>query len=652
MSDTVIQIKRSTNTAIPTSLQQGEMAFTSNGDTLWIGSPSGSNTANVVHIGSKISYFGNSTQLGSTASGSNSELVSSFAIKSYVDGRFDSYSTTLSGLDDVDISTPADNNLLVYDSIAGKWENHTIAGTSSEIAVNFTNNNITVRLANDVVIPNSLTVTQNLVVTGTANVTGEAHFENVVHIDRDESHSSHYITEPTLIATANVNNWTQVSVQNFNTGANASADFIAYPDNTQLDDATGFIDVGITGSNYNQAAYSVTGPNDGYVFASARANSALGGSLVLATDSTGTKNDIKFFVGGFTYNTNTPHAILVGAGAGLGNFGINNATPTSKLSVGGDGWFSGNVVVNSSLNANVSVNVGADITVNNTVVKVGNSTVNTTVGFSGVTVSGGGSLSVSNATSSFTVNNGIAVLTDSITVGNSSVNAAITPSSIAVTGTLSAGNTTLGDANIASAYIVGTLAAGNTTITGDLTVTGTVTTVDTVNLVIEDSLIRLAKNQANTETYTDAVDIGFYGIYGNTSSPLAAGFARESGSNNFVIFVGKDPAGIDNDGITTSDSLGILYTYLASGGLTTTPTTVTLTANSTVNVSIAANSLTLSTALAVGSGGTGKNTFTSNQILLGNGTSAIGEITNGANGQVLQIINNIPAFAGLDGGTF
>ncbi len=622
MSDTVIQIKRSTNTASPAALQPGELAFTSNGDSLWIGSPSGSNTANVVHIGSKISYIGNSTQLGSNAGGSNTELASTFAIKSYVEGKLTTYS--LDGLNDVSTAGAANNDFLIYDATSGLWENHTISGTASEIDVVFTDNNLTISLANDVVIPNSLTVTQNLVVNGTANVTGEAHFNNVLHIDRNEIHTAHYITEPTLIATANVDNWTQVSIQNFSAGANASADFIAYPNNTLVDDNTGFIDVGITGNGYNQAAYSITGPNDGYIFASARAGSNLTGSLVIATDSTGTNNDIRFFTGGFTYNYNQPHMVLVGAGVNKGHLGINNTAPTSMLSVGGSGWFSANVDVS------VALNVGSNVSVNTSSITVGNSTVNTQISAANIVLNGS-SLVVSNGTSNTVITDGIVTLSNSLTVGNSTVNVAFTPTGI-TTG--------------------GTLAAGNTTITGDLTVTGTVTTVDTVNLVVEDSLIRLARNQANTEAFADAVDIGFYGVYGNTTNTLVAGFARESASNNFVIFVDKDPTTIDNDGITVSDSLGTLYSYLASGGLTTNATSVTLTANTTVSIGITANTLSLTTALAVGSGGTGRQSLTASRILIGNGTDGINEITNGANGTVLQVSNNVPVFGGLDGGTF
>ena len=42
MANTIIQIKRSTNTSIPANLASGELAFTSNGNILYLGSPNGS----------------------------------------------------------------------------------------------------------------------------------------------------------------------------------------------------------------------------------------------------------------------------------------------------------------------------------------------------------------------------------------------------------------------------------------------------------------------------------------------------------------------------------------------------------------------------------------------------------------------------------
>jgi len=113
---TSIKIKRSQSTAIPASLDGGELAFTSNGDILYIGSPTGNTvtaiagkrypgvlTANQALVANSTSYLdviktanlyigtstvnainaiSNTTHLGSA---SNNELATSWAIKTYVD---------------------------------------------------------------------------------------------------------------------------------------------------------------------------------------------------------------------------------------------------------------------------------------------------------------------------------------------------------------------------------------------------------------------------------------------------------------------------------------------------------------------------------------------------------------------------------------
>jgi len=71
------------------------------------------------------------------------------------------------------------------------------------------------------------------------------------------------------------------------------------------------------------------------------------------------------------------------------------------------------------------------------------------------------------------------------------------------------------------------------TIAGNLTVNGTVTTIDTTNLVVEDPLIKLAKNN-NSD---DNVDIGFYGLYDTSGSQdLYAGLFRDQSDDKFRLF--------------------------------------------------------------------------------------------------------------------
>lgn len=461
MSNTIIQIKRSTTTANPANLQPGELAYTSNGEILFIGSASGSNTANVIAIAGQrfpgvltanqaliantsswidniqtakliigtpgvtinvasINATSNSTQLGSN---SNTELATTWAIQNYVDTAV---TTELDQLADVTITTPSNNQILVYDNDAQQWENHSIQGTANEVEVTFSGQDITVGLPNDVDITTSLDV---------------------------------------------------------------------------------------------------------------------------------------------------------GANVNLTTSGIN----------------------------------------------VGNSTVNTSITATAIDTDGTlavlGAATFSNTLTTY----GLANLASANVVGN-----------LDVGGTINAGNTTVD---------------GDLTVQGNLNVIGTLTTIDAVNIQIEDSFIRLARNQANTGTFTDAVDIGFYGVYGNTTNVLYTGLARESGTDNYILFANNSTTP-DNDGVEAGDSLATLFAHLNSVGLISNGTNVAITANSTVSVNIVANTISLATAITVPNGGTGQTSFTNNGVLFGNSAGALSVTAAGANGNVLQVINNVPTFGMLDGGTF
>ena len=104
-------------------------------------------------------------------------------------------------------------------------------------------------------------------------------------------------TNPLLEASGSTNQYVQVYVHNDSNGTSSSADLVVYPDNGT--DATGWADLGITSSAYSDAAFSITGPNEGYLFMSALAGSGKTGNMVYATDSTGTENSHQFYVNGF-----------------------------------------------------------------------------------------------------------------------------------------------------------------------------------------------------------------------------------------------------------------------------------------------------------------------------------------------------------------
>ena len=104
-------------------------------------------------------------------------------------------------------------------------------------------------------------------------------------------------TNPQISANGSVDSYVQLYVHNDSSGTSASADLIAYPDNGA--DLHGYVDLGCNSSTFADASYSVTGPNEAYLLASAPSGSGNSGNMVFATDSTGTTNAYQWYVGGF-----------------------------------------------------------------------------------------------------------------------------------------------------------------------------------------------------------------------------------------------------------------------------------------------------------------------------------------------------------------
>ena len=120
-----------------------------------------------------------------------------------------------------------------------------------------------------------------------------------------------------------------------------------------------------------------------------------------------------------------------------------------------------------------------------------------------------------------------------------------------VTGTLPVGNGGTGATTLASNGILtgnGTSAiqsetnltfdgstlsvTGDVSVTGDLTVAGNTTFTDSTTVSIEDSLLKLAANNVNTDT----VDVGFYGVY-NESGVKYSGIFRDASESGNVFKV-------------------------------------------------------------------------------------------------------------------
>jgi hypothetical protein len=198
-------------------------------------------------------------------------------------------------------------------------------------------------------------------------------------------------TNPITAFTGSTNNYIQTYVYNQSTGTSASADFVAYTNNST--DAHGWADLGFTSSTYADSVYTVTGPNEAYVFGSAL-NSSFTGNLVYATDSTGSANAHQWYVGGFTQAKSAWKMQLTSTGLQLAN--------ALATSYGGTGSTS---TTYCSLTTNVTGTLpvanggtGLNSTPANGALDIGNGT-----GFTRTTITAGSGISVTNGAGSITI---------------------------------------------------------------------------------------------------------------------------------------------------------------------------------------------------------------------------------------------------------
>ena len=134
---------------------------------------------------------------------------------------------------------------------------------------------------------------------------------------------------------ANINSFAQIYAQNLNDGAAASTDIVAYND---LGDGTNnFVDMGISSSNYTDAAFPIFTPGSGYVYNN-------GGEMIIGSQT----HDVLLFAGGVaatdwaaridkTSKLITTKAALTLGGAltGIGGSFTSPVTTTSSMATPG-----------------------------------------------------------------------------------------------------------------------------------------------------------------------------------------------------------------------------------------------------------------------------------------------------------------------------
>jgi hypothetical protein len=145
--------------------------------------------------------------------------------------------------------------------------------------------------ANGTATAGNLITAGDLLVNGNATIDGTASVLTELYVG--PTANAAIVTGPVIFAEGAANGFSQIGLQS--TNGNSSADMIVYSNDGS--DVDGFADIGVTGNTFNDTNYTVTAPNDGYIFV--QGTSGSGGNLVIATGDVGNTHDIVFATGGF-----------------------------------------------------------------------------------------------------------------------------------------------------------------------------------------------------------------------------------------------------------------------------------------------------------------------------------------------------------------
>jgi hypothetical protein len=625
MANNLIQIKKSATTAVPGSLANGELAYTSNGDILFIGRPDGSNTVTAIS-GKRFPGIltANQALVANSTSGIDKIIVAN------VVPQFISANGSLGSAGQVLKSAGSSEN--VY------WEAVTTAPTvaGSDTQIQYNDGGST--LAGAVGFTYSKT-TNNVAIANTLHIPANNAFGNVT--------TGGTLANSTTFASGNstVNAvHTSALMQVTNSSGTANLTAIA------LTVGTSVVNTTVLAAGANVIANTIS-----FFVGNSVANAVIASTLIKITNSTATANLSPIDL---VINTSVVNSSAIAAGANVianttalfvGNSTVNATHTATLLQVSNSTATANLSAIDLRLGGYGGATVGS--VTNNTIFAVGNNSVNTSINPASITV--GANVFVN--TTAFDV--GVTVI--------SSTNA-VFGGSIAVNNSIGTAGYVLVSGGSTNAYwsnsLPGLFQFSDVTVSGNLTVLGDLVSLNVSSLAIEDPLIVLAKDQSNTATYTDAVDIGFFGSYGNTlaTSKNWTGFFRDqSDSGVYKLFSGNIP-----EPTTTVDTANVNFTFatlqaqLKSGGvgagaLIANTTVVNIIANSTVSVAITGNTLSLSTPLPATSGGTGQSTYAIGDLLVGAATNTLNKLSAGLDGYVLQINGTgVVAWNTLDGGTF
>ena len=396
---------------------------------------------------------------------------------------------------------------------------------------------------------------------------------------------------------ANGNTYVQTVIQNSNTGNNASADLVVTNDTGN--DSVDYVDLGINGSQYNQAGYSIAGAGDAYLYSS-------NGHLTIGTRSA---KEVIFHSNG---TTASDRKFTINATA------VTIANNTALVANGSTGT-AGHVLHSS----NTGVYWAAD--------DGGITSITSGNGITGGTITTTGTLSVTQGT-------GVVVNTSGVHVNAAYINTISANSATYLGAAGNFGNAsgiyTSGLVNAATLQTGAGFSANGTQVTaadllvtGNLIVNGTTVTLNTATLDVKDLNITLAKGTASAAaangagiTVDGAAATLTYINAGNTWLSNINFTVGNTGSNvsiNSTAFIGNVVATR-----VTANLTGNVSATTISGNLTGNVAAVTITGNLTGNV--VATTVNATTINATANIVVGANVLVNTSVLLiGNSTANV-----------------------------
>lgn len=598
----LIKIKRSSATAAPTTLNEGELAFSYLSGKLFIGNSSAvipiGGTHNPGVLTANQALVANATSAidkiivanlqptfiyANGASGTAGQVLLSNSTGGVYWGQA---ASSLNDLTDVTLSSVANNNLLIYDAAAGQWENHSVSGNSGQVNVAFASQDITVSLVPNVVVDTTLTVgnsTVNSVVNSTAVSTNTSNIAGGITVGSNVSinTSTIFIGNSTVNTTIQAGNialrGTQISI---------GPDFVIDGNtiivgnstvNTVINSSSISVDGEVTSGNTNITGFinvSTTANIGGVV--TARANVTVNGAFVVANTAElgNTTVNALLTVGNSTVNTVINSTAVT---ATTGSFG--NVAASGYANIAGVLYARGNVELGDSFGVDV---VSFKATVNTEITPSANNTQQ--LGRADLRwgeVNANNVLATNVAVNSIvTVGSNVSLSTGALSIGNSTVNTVVNSTAVS-TGTLAVanltvsgdfevqGNTKLGNASsdvvrfIASvnSHIIPsanlTYSLGNNSLywsevhTGnvhadygyfnhDVAIYGDLTVSgNLVTTNVQSVIISDPLLQlADGNDTSDLVDIGFIGHYHTGGANLHTGLFRDATVDEYYLFKG------------------------------------------------------------------------------------------------------------------